>query len=309
MRGARLTLFSGSAMSCSGAVHRRVAVVFNPAAGRSRRYRLTQVTGKLKSLGCQVTVLETTAPGHAEEIARTLKDEDFDIIAAAGGDGTVNEVVNGLHGKSVALAVIPLGTANVLADEVGLGRKTDRIAQTIAHGVIRPIRVGTANGHRFVMMAGAGFDAEVVDGVRLALKKVIGPLAYVWEMTRQAFLYRFIGCDVQIDGRTYHAVSAIVCNGRSYGGPFMAAPEADLEADVFQVVLFERSGWFNVLRYGLALIVGRLPTLSDVRIVPGRHVAIRGGDGAPVQADGDILARLPVDIRVDEEPVRFVFPV
>ncbi len=296
-------------MSCCDTVHRRVAVVFNPAAGRSRRHRLTEVADKLKSLGCHVTVLETTAPGHAEEIARSLNDADFDVIAAAGGDGTVNEVVNGLHGKSVALAVIPLGTANVLADEVGLGRKTERIAEAIAHGAVRPIRVGIANGRRFVMMAGAGFDAEVVDGVRLDLKKVIGPLAYVWEMTRQAFLYRFVGCDVQIDGQMYHAISAIVCNGRSYGGPFTAAPEADLEADDFQVVLFERTGWFNVLRYGMALIFGRLPYLSDVRIVPGRHVVIHGGEGAPVQADGDILARLPADIQVDAESVRFVFPV
>jgi YegS/Rv2252/BmrU family lipid kinase len=295
-------------MPCSDAVHRRVAIVFNPAAGRSRRSRLTTVADKVKSLGCHVTVLETNAPGHAEAIVRALNDADFDIIAAAGGDGTVNEVVNGLQGKSMALAVIPLGTANVLADEVGLGRKADRIAEAIAHGAVRPIRVGTANGRRFVMMAGAGFDAEVVDGVRLDLKKIIGPLAYVWEMIRQAFLYRFVGCDVQIDGQMYWAVSAIVCNGRSYGGPFTAAPDADLEADDFQVVLFERSGWFNVLRYGLALVFGRLPYLSDIRIVPGRHIVIRGGDGAPVQADGDILARLPVAIQVDAEPVRFIFP-
>lgn len=295
-------------MPSSDATSRRVAVIFNPAAGRSRRHRLTEITDRLEDHGCAVTVMETNAPGHAEDLARTLVDSEFDIIAAAGGDGTVNEVVNGLQGKSIALAVIPLGTANVLADEVGLGRKAERVAAAIASGPIRPIRVGTANGRRFVMMAGAGFDAEVVDGVRLDLKKVIGPLAYVWEMTRQAFLYRFAGCDVQVDAKTYHAVSAIVCNGRSYGGPFTAAPDANLEADSFQVVLFERSGWFNVLRYGLALIVGRLPYLSDVRIVSGQHVVIRGSDGAPVQADGDILARLPADIQVDGEPVRFAFP-
>ena len=288
---------------------RRVVVVFNPTAGRARRDRLEAVIDHLRSLGCAVDIRQTDAPGHAEDVTRSLENDEVDVVAAAGGDGTVNEVVNGLHGKTIALAVIPLGTANVLADEVGLGRTVTKIAETIAHGGIRPIRVGSANGRRFVMMAGVGFDAEVVDGVRLGLKKVIGPLAYVWEMARQAFTYQFSGCDVEIDGLHHHAVSAIVCNGRSYGGPLTAAPQADLADDCFQVVLFTRTGWFNVLRYGLALVAGRLPYLSDVRIHPGRHVVIRGTTGAPVQADGDILTRLPVDITIDPGLVLMVHPV
>lgn len=290
------------------AAPRRVTIVFNPTAGRSRRDKLDAVIAELEKLGCPVNVLETTAPGHAEKIAQQLDEATVDILAAAGGDGTVNEVVNGIKGKPVALAVIPLGTANVLADEVGLGRKAKRVAEAIAFGGVRPIRVGNANGRRFVMMAGAGFDAEVVDGVQLSLKKVIGPLAYVWEMFRQVFIYGWAGCCVEVDGETHQVVSAIVCNGRSYGGPFIAAPEASLEADCFQVVMFTRSGWFNVVRYGVALVMGRLPRLSDVHIVSGRHVVIRGGDGSPVQADGDILTRLPATIEVDAEPVRLAFP-
>lgn len=287
---------------------RRIIIVFNPTAGRSRRDRLNAVLSELEGLGCTVDLIETTAPGHAEEIARQINAQDVDVLAAAGGDGTINEVVNGLKGKAVTLAVVPLGTANVLADEVGLGRKPKRIAEAIAFGAVRPISVGNANGRRFVMMAGAGFDAEVVDGVRLGLKKIIGPLAYVWEMVRQVFVYGWDGCQVQIDGEMHEVVSAIVCNGRSYGGPFVAAPEASLEADCFQVVLFTRSGWFNVLRYGFALVTGRLPKLPDVRIVPGRHIVIQGCAGSPVQADGDILTRLPAHIEVDSEPVWLAFP-
>ncbi len=296
-------------MPSSLASPRRITVVFNPAAGRSRRDRLETVVENLQSLGCEVSLRETEAPGHAEHIARDMDPSMADILVAAGGDGTVNEVVNGLRGKNVALAVIPLGTANVLADEVGLGRKPAAIAQAIATGPLKPIRVGTANGRRFVMMAGAGFDAEVVDGVRLDLKRVIGPLAYVWEMIRQAFIYRFNDCEIEIDGVVYRAVSAIVCNGRSYGGPFTAAPKARLEDDSFQVVMFARRGWFNVARYGVALLLGRLPHLPDVSIVPGRQVVLKGGDGAPLQADGDILTRLPAQIEVDAEPVRLAFPV
>lgn len=296
-------------MSNSKSPSRRIVVVFNPAAGRSRRDRLNAVVEALGRLGCDVTIQETNAPGHAETIASGIDPANVDVLVAAGGDGTVNEVVNGLRGKSVGLAVIPLGTANVLADEVGLGRKPREIAAAIAHGPLRPIRVGSANGRRFVMMAGAGFDAEVVDGVRLGLKKIVGPLAYVWEMIRQAFIYRFRGCDVEIDGVAYHAVSAIVCNGRSYGGPFTAAPQAKLEDDSFQVVMFDRQGWFNVARYGIALTLGCLPNLPDVRIVRGQFVDLQGGEDAPLQADGDILTRLPARIEIDAEPVQLAFPV
>src|SRR4051812_25966188 len=88
---------------------RRILVVFNPAAGRNRRQRLDAVVAALKGLGSVVSVIETPAPGHAEQIARTVAVEDFDVIAAAGGDGTVNEVINGLPGKAIALGVIPLG--------------------------------------------------------------------------------------------------------------------------------------------------------------------------------------------------------
>ena len=296
-------------MQQSGARPRNVVIVFNSTAGRSQRKRLDLIIHKLSEYGCRVEVRDTQFPGHAEEITRQINDSEVDVVAAAGGDGTVKEVVNGLRGKSMALAVIPLGTANVLACEVGVSRKPERIAETVALGTLRKIYVGNANGRRFVMMAGIGFDAEVVDGVRLPLKRAIGPLAYVWEMARLAFVYGFKEYKIQIDAKTYHAVSAIVCNGRYYGGPFVAAPSAKLEDKCFQVILFENSGWHNVLRYGLALVTARLPRLPDVQIVPGKHIRISGRKNAPVQADGDVLTRLPAVIEIDNEPVLFTYPV
>lgn len=288
---------------------RRILAVFNPAAGRNRRPRFNRIIAALKNQGCAVTVIETTAPGHAETIARDVSTEDFDVIAAAGGDGTVNEIVNGLRGKSIALGLIPLGTANVLADEVGLTRGIDTIARTLGGGDIRPIHVGTVNGRRFVMMAGAGFDANVVDGVSLALKKKLGPLAYVWQAGREAFLGNPARCAVIIDGVTYQTSSAVVCNVRRYGGPFIAAPAASLAEDRFHVVLMPGRGWFHTARYGVALMLGRISRLHDVRLVAGREVQLEGVVGRPVQADGDIVAHLPAQIAVDPEPVRLVFPV
>jgi len=295
---------------------RRILAVFNPAAGRNRRDRFDEIVAHLRELGCFVSVVETEAPGHAEVIARESSadsDSKFDVIVAAGGDGTINEIVNGLSsggrsGASLALGLMPLGTANVLADEIGFPRGAKAIARALALGPIHPIHVGRINGRRFVMMAGAGFDANVVHGVSLRLKKVIGPLAYVWQAAVQAFREDHAGCTVTIDGVAYETASVVACNGRRYGGPFIAAPEASLRDDCFHVVLMQGRGWINTARYGVNLILGRIGKLSDVLIVPGRDVVVRGIEGRPVQADGDIVAKLPAHISVDPEPVRLIFP-
>jgi len=139
----------------SHGIARRILVIFNPAAGHNSRPRFDQVIAILKETGCAVAVMETNAPGHAEALASAAT--NIDVIAAAGGDGTINEVVNGLaknfYARDIAIGLIPLGTANVLADEIGLSRTPERIAQTLRQGVVRPIYVGRVNGRRFVMMA------------------------------------------------------------------------------------------------------------------------------------------------------------
>ena len=288
---------------------RRILVIFNPAAaGSARRARLDAIVSRAQALGCAVRVVETTAPGHAEALARQAQAADIDVIAAAGGDGTVNEVINGLKGKGITLAVIPLGTANVLADEIGLGRRSDVIAATLAKGAARPIRVGLANGRRFIMMAGTGFDANVVATVSLALKKKVGPLAYVWQAAWVGFTGKLEACTVTIDGVRHVSGSAVACNGRRYGGPFVAAPQASLADDSLQVVLMRGRTPFSFFRYGLGLMFGKVGSWWDVDIIAGREITIEGVTGQPVQADGDIITRLPAQISVDPEPVMLVYP-
>lgn len=287
---------------------RRILAVFNPAAGGERRTRFERIIADVRAQGHAVTVVETTAPGHAERIARDISADSYDVIAAAGGDGTVNEIINGLADKDIPLGIIPLGTANVLADEIGLGKDAQRVAQTLASGLIKPIRVGRANGRRFTMMAGAGFDANVVHTVSLRLKKWVGPLAYVWQSIVQAAVDRFDTCDVIIDGKSYKTVSIVACNGRRYGGPFIAAPDASLSDDHFQVVLMTGRGWLSVIRYGLGLVLGRLTRLHDVQLVSGRDVTVRGPAAQPVQADGDIVTHLPLNISIDPRPLRVLHP-
>ena len=125
---------------------RRILVVFNPAAGRARRARFEHVMTALRAHGCVVTLKETTAPRHAESIARDSSAMDFDIIAAAGGDGTINEVVNGLVGKNMPVGLIPLGTANVLAREIGLRLTPKEIAHALAYEAAARHALESAHG-------------------------------------------------------------------------------------------------------------------------------------------------------------------
>lgn len=285
---------------------RRVAVIHNPVAGWRRRRYFRRVLAALADLGCEVRVRETGARGDAEAFARAAP--DCDVLAVAGGDGTVNEVLNGLAGPPRPLAVIPLGTANVLAHELALPRAPEALARVIVEGARVPVHLGEVNGRRFALMVGAGFDAHVVARVDARVKKWLRQVAYV--LASGAVLVRFgRPCyRVTADGVAHTAASVVVAKGRRYGGPFVLAPAARLWRPDFQVVLFRRGGAWATMRYGLALLTGRLHRRHDVAILSATAVRIEGPAGDPVQGDGDDLCRLPVDIRLCRDAAVLIMP-
>lgn len=304
---------------------RRVGVIANPAAGQRQGRRLSRALTALHRAGCRVEVQETLRPGDATRFARALAESGkVDVVVAAGGDGTINEVANALAGSPVALGVLPLGTANVLAREVGLPLDPVGAARVIAEGRRRAICLGELTlsaetpmqgPRRFVLMASAGFDAQVVAGVEGAVKRRWGALAYVreaWRRARRAAAGADT-CYVVVttpQGRYVvdRAATVVVCNGRRYGGPFVAAPKAALDQPEFQVLLLARSGLWNTLRYGLALILGRLHRLSDVTVLAATRVSIAQDGAYPLQADGDILAHMPVELSVSPQRLTLLVP-
>jgi diacylglycerol kinase (ATP) len=291
-----------------GSPPRRLLVIFNPAAGWRRRQRLAPVLAQLEGRGCPLALRETLGPGDAERFAAEADPAEIDLVVAAGGDGTVNEIVNGLARSGLPLALIPLGTANVLAAEIGLEVEPGAIAAAIALGQPRPIALGAANGRRFILMAGAGFDAHVVHHVSVPMKRWLGKGAYLASTLRQLFAFGFPTYQVRTDDRTWRAASVIVANARFYGGRFLCAPEARLGSDTLQVCMFERGGRLAVLGYGLALLTGRLPRLSSYRIVEARRVEIRGTPGEPLQGDGDIIGTLDASIEILPAALRLIHP-
>jgi len=283
-------------------------VILNPVAGRRRRARFEAVLGALAAAGCAVVVEETRGPGDAARIAQAARPDTVDVIAVAGGDGTINETLAGLGADAPPIAIVPLGTANVAALKIGLGGSPADIAAAIARGEPTTVHLGRIDGRAFLLMAGAGFDAAVVAAVTPSLKRRLGRYAYMLEAIRRLARHDYRPLTVTIDGRVHHAASVVVGNGRHYGGRFSCTPGARIDAPGFEVCLARRGGPLATLRYAAALGLGILPRLSDVTLVPGRVVRIDGPPGAPVQADGDIVAALPVEIDVAPGTIRVLRP-
>ncbi len=296
--------------AAAGAPARRLQVIYNPVAGQRHGARLRKTLRALAASGACLSTIETKGPGDAERAAAGARRADMDMLIVAGGDGTINEVVNGLMaapGPIPPMAIIPLGTANVLAQEIGLKPWSWKIASAILGGRRIGVYPGRANGRYFLMMGGVGFDAEVVANVDPALKRRTGRFAYLVEVLHQSWRHRFETCTGQIDGIPFQARWVVVCNGRHYGGPFVAAPLARITEPGFSVCLLGGAG-FDIPRYGAALALGRLSHQGDVRIIPAHHVRIDGPIGQKVQGDGDIIAHLPVDIVAADRPIELVVP-
>jgi YegS/Rv2252/BmrU family lipid kinase len=297
-------------------------LIVNPTAGRRRRGLVDAVIRQIRDEGWTVDVAETLAAGDARRLAETCDATRYAVIAVAGGDGTINEVVNGLARRGTdgpAVGIVPLGTANVLAHELGLDFSAAAIARTMISGHALLVHPGQAvngvEGPRcFSLMAGAGFDAKVVAGVSSQLKRRWGRAAYVWRSLIETRRYRPVRYAVDIDGVRHEAASVIVTRSRHYAGPFVVAPAAELATPLLHVCLFERWGRTQTLRFGLALLLGRLPHTGGYRVVTGREVRIAvlsdAGESRrqPVQIDGDDALTLPVSIGLAAGSVRLLHP-
>lgn len=285
-----------------------ILVIYNPVAGRRRLRRFQRCLRALAGKGCRVTVHETTAPGEAMTFARQAVGDGYAAIVAAGGDGTINEVAGALAGSGEVLGIIPLGTANVLAAEIGLPARPERIAGIIAAGNHTRIRIGEISNHRFVMMAGIGFDAHTVARVTPALKRLTGKLAYLIAALSELINYKPARLRLSLDGVEMTAGSCVIANGHYYAGRFVVAPGARLEEPRLHVCLFERTGRWNQMRYALAMVLGRISRLPDVRIVEARSGVIYGSEHEPVQADGDIIGQTPIAFALVPGSLKILVP-
>lgn len=287
---------------------RRILLIVNPTAGSCRRGRLAKIVGTLEGQGCSVSLHETQGPGDAERLAAGIDCTGFDAIAVAGGDGTINEVLNGLPKEAPPLALLPLGTINVLAKEIDLPSSIQGLVDTVTSGPSRPVSVGEANGRRFFMMASVGLDADIVEHVDLNLKRRIGKWAYLYETIRQFIIRRPSRYRLRIGESEREVAGAIIANGRYYAGRFVTSPTADLETPCLDICRLSRFGRLALPSYLIALGLGRLACHADVRIDQVTELDLLAPIGAPLQADGELLCRLPAHIQILPAAVRLIFP-
>ena len=238
--------------------------------------------------------------------SRICNEQPEPLIVVAGGDGTVNGVLNGLTAGKVTLAVIPTGTSNVLARELKIHAVDDALGR-IARGQSRPIPIGEleCDGHkkRFLLMAGVGVDGAVVQGVRLREKRVVGKGAYLLSALRVLFAWDSDELKVTGGGRNVVCHSVIVCNAAKYGGNFLLSPQGGLFTTGFQVVCI-KGGRLSYLKLFMLLTMGRAASSRCVTIFAADEVEIAGGKA--IQMDGDYVGCAPLRLRSIPDFVRVI---
>jgi diacylglycerol kinase (ATP) len=276
-------------------------IIGNPNSGRAGDEGYLEYFAKiLRSSGLSVRVLNTEHPNHATELAALAGDR---LIVAAGGDGTVNEVLNGLS-SGATLGILPLGTANVLARELGLPLDAEAACRRIVEGEVSRVDFGVAtdeNGteRRFACMAGIGFDAKVVGTVTPRLKRFLRGLAFAITAFRVLFGNRFPNLEIA-DGEEIHVARfAIVANGHYYGGDYRVTGPGLLTSGELETVLVERVS--VLLRPDVfAWIMARRPLNRAMQSFTSTEVSARApGAQVPVQLDGELWGELPMSFRIE----------
>jgi diacylglycerol kinase (ATP) len=299
-------------------------LIHNPNAGNggnARRRLLDDARRVLSSNGIEAEWSETTGPGDATEIAKQAILDRRQLVIACGGDGTLNEVVNGLasaqNGHRVPLALLPGGTANILAKELKVSWDILKAAKNLSGGEVREIALGLATPleqpekkRYFLSVAGAGPDGMIVYSVDLSLKARVGILAYWWQGAREALRYTFPRFRVRTGDRQVEGTLAIVGRTKNYGGPFKITDQADLFADEFEVMALETQSGLKYLSYLPTLWMGNLRKEPGVHFWKADTLTCEPLDDKPVyaQLDGEPFARLPVEFTIVPRALKLLVP-
>jgi diacylglycerol kinase (ATP) len=286
----------------------RILVIFNPAARSERAGRLRE---KIQALDPRAVVRLTGCPGDAAAMAANAVREGYQTIVAAGGDGTINEVVNGLAGSDVTLGLLPLGTMNVYAAELRIpSDKLRRCWEIIQAGHVRRVDLAQANGHCFVQLAGVGFDAQAVAGVDWQAKKSFGPLSYLISAAKVATLKPPRLRIESEDGSEQEGSFVLVGNGRYYGGRVAVFKQAVIDDGKLDVLVFKNLGYLDIIRYLQCILMGTHLSLPDVEYFQTRRMTVSSasGDDVPFEADGELVGYVPVTFQIAHRSLKVLTP-
>ncbi len=280
-------------------------IIGNPASGRGDMENLKRCTERLKERCGEVEIWPTEHPRHATELV-TLAGAR--LVVAAGGDGTVNEVINGLH-SDATLGVLPLGTANVLARELGLPLDAGKACRRIVEGETIRMDLGVATDEagverKFSCMAGIGFDANVIKAVPSRLKRDLGVMAFALTAFKVLAVEDLPWIRIQ-NGGDHMSQFAIIANGSYYGGDYKTSDSASLTNGELDVIMVERVS--KLLRPDVfSRILAKKPLSKDAIRFSATELEATSDEKAPVQLDGEIWGKLPMTFRVEPASLKVI---
>ena len=289
----------------------KIVIIANPISGGGRAYHSIQsYVRNWKHSNWDVEILATRSRDHAGLLAQALLQNPPDLVAICGGDGTVNEVASRVPRPPFPVALLPAGTANVLARELGLPLDPIRALRVALSRVVRRVDLGELNGgiRRFLFVAGIGFDAFVVANVRPGLKRKLGMAAYAAAIVSCLRSYSFPEFQVVVDGRSHTATSCLACNSEGYGGGLLFCPGADMSDGLLDVLILEGNRRLALGCFLLRAWLGNAEVRGWIHRMRARVVQIEGGAGVLVQTDGELAGSLPLKIALIDRTFPLVVP-
>jgi diacylglycerol kinase (ATP) len=278
----------------------RLVIIANPKAGRGRAFgRLLRHVREWRPAGWNIELLTTGQPGHAGKIARGLLSDPPDILAVCGGDGTVQEVVSSTPAPPFPVGIIPAGTANVLARELGLPLDPVRALNIVLSGAVRRVdcgRLENASTHGFLLMAGVGFDAYVASRVNAVMKDKIGIAAYYLATLRAMASYEFPEFRVVTDAESLVGTSCIIANAQEYGGGLVLTPGADMTDGLFDILVISGKPTWGLIPFLWSAWRRQPRRYPWMQYRRSRQVRVEGPEGILVQVDGEVVGGLPLAI-------------
>ncbi len=280
-------------------------VILNPAA---KGHKAGALADRIAALSPRIDLRLASAPGSAAAIARDAAAEGRTRIIAAGGDGTINEVINGIHDANVLFGLLPAGTMNVFAAELGLPGGLEECWKIIEQGHTRLVDLGTANGSQFIQLAGIGLDAQAVGETLPEHRKNFGPLSYVMSAAIVAARKPPV-LKVRAEGRDETTGSfVLVGNGRYYGGPFVLFNNAKIDDQKLDVVVFHSLSYFDIIRYLQEIVVGHHTAMPDVEYFQTSRLLVSSENPVPFEVDGENLGETPVEFALSSKQLRVFAP-
>lgn len=281
-------------------------VILNPAArgARAQRFR-----SKVESIARGATICATSREGEAEIMARHAAAEGYEKIVAAGGDGTINEIVNGIAGHNVALGLLPLGTMNVFATELGLpSNNLARCWQIIQENRTRRVDLPSANGKHFVQLAGVGLDAQAVKETSRAFKRSFGPLSYLISAAQIASRLPPVLRIEAEEAVTREGSFVLVGNGRLYGGRLPFFKQAVMDDGFLDVLVFKRLNYVDIIRYLQNVVFTPQITSPEVEYFQTKRLRVSSDETVPVEIDGELIGNCPVEFKIRAGGLRVLMP-